>query len=125
MGNGAPRQQLSTFWRWNIGLWTVVAVPMFLIRYTMHQDVLKALGLTLFQETLSLLLCGVMHHAYQRVMLRRRDFGLPTAAILIGLSLLATGVQAVAVLLQQLAQRLRFTPCGPLDQPRGRARIAG
>lgn len=99
MGNDSPsKQRLSTFWRWNIGLWTVVAIPMFLIRYSMHLDVMRALGLTLFQETLSLLICGIMHLAYQRLMRHRRDFGLPTATILISLSLLATAVQAVAVL---------------------------
>lgn len=98
MGNGSSPRQLSTFWRWNIGLWTVVAIPMFFVRLTMHNDFLRALGLTLFQETLSLMLCGLLHVAYQRFMRHRQDFGLHTATFVIAVSLVATGVQAVAVI---------------------------
>lgn len=98
MGNGPSPRRLSTFWRWNIGIWTVVAVPLFFVRYTMHGDALRALGLTVFQESLSLLLCGVLYAAYERITRYRREFGLHTATFLITLSLIATGVQAAAVM---------------------------
>lgn len=98
MGKGPSERRLSTFWRWNIGLWSVVAVPLFLIRYTMHDNALRALGLTIFQETLSLILCWALHLAYRRVTRHRQEFGLHTATLVIIFSLIATGIQAMAVL---------------------------
>ncbi len=98
MGKGPPARRLSTFWRWNIGFWSAAAIPLFLMRLMMHGDAQRALGLTIFQETLSLVLCGVLHSAYQRVMRHRREFGLQTAALVIVFSLAATGIQAAAVL---------------------------
>jgi two-component system LytT family sensor kinase len=97
MGN-APAWHLTKFWRWNIGLWTALAVPMFLVRFAMHQNALRAFGLTLFQETLSILLCGLLHWAYSWWMKHRHDFNVSAATILIALSLAATGMQSMAVL---------------------------
>jgi two-component system, LytTR family, sensor kinase len=55
-----------SFWRINFLVWFSFGVIALLIRYIMHQDFERALGLTLAAETLGFLLSGVLRFLYLR-----------------------------------------------------------
>lgn len=87
-----------SFWPLNIAIWTVAGVFLYFIRVALHADPMTALGLTLFQEPLAMLICGLLREAFRRFA-SNEEFSLRTAAILVFFSVVATLLQAGAVML--------------------------
>lgn len=84
---------LSSFWRFNLAVWTIFGLFEFTIRYAIFQDAGKAIGLTLLQEPLAFLISGLLYFIYRRPTLAD-PFRFKTAAWMVVLSLTAGLVQA-------------------------------
>jgi len=82
------------FWQLNVIMWCVFAV-LFFARTSLHLPIWPALGLSLFQLCLCLLLTGILQTSYKKLD-ERIGFGVETAAWIIGLSLIATLIQSGA-----------------------------
>lgn len=83
-----------SLWQLNVAMWVVLSL-LFFIRSLLHFSVLQALGLSLFNLVLCLLFSSTLILIYRRIH-RCPEFGLKTAAWIIGLSLIATFVQSTA-----------------------------
>lgn len=83
-----------SLWRLNLAMWVVFAA-FFFIRAIQHLQFLPALGLSVFNLVLCLLFSTALIAIYRRLH-GKPEFGVQTAAWIIGLSLLASVVQSAA-----------------------------
>ncbi|MGC1482014.1 MAG: histidine kinase [Chthoniobacterales bacterium] len=81
------------FWRWNFLAWSAFAVVAFGIRCLLFQSVGSALLFTVVLEPIAFLISGILFWAYQRTQ-PEDNFGVVTAAMLVGVSFLAAIVTA-------------------------------
>jgi len=87
-----------SFWPINIAVWSVIGIGLYFMRVALHADPMTALALTLFQEPLAMVICGMLRSAFRKFA-SDDDFSLRTAVILIIFSVLATMLQAGAVMI--------------------------
>lgn len=83
-----------SLWRLNFAMWSVFSA-LFFLRSLLHLDLLPSLWVSLFNLSLCLILSSVLVASYSRLQ-SSADFGVKTAAWIIGLSLIATVVQSAA-----------------------------
>lgn len=84
-----------SFWMLNLTVWMAFGVIALLIRVIMHEDVGRALGLTLAAETLGFLLSGVLRSIYKHI--GGRFLRLPVFAAALVLTLFTAIVQSGVV----------------------------
>ncbi len=80
--------QTGNFWRWNALAWGGFAMAAFLIRVLLFKSWGEALSFTLLLEPAAFVLSGALNRIYRRSSLRK-PFGVPTAALIVGVSLAA------------------------------------
>ncbi len=90
----SPGVRPFSLWRLNVAMWVVFAA-LFFIRAVLHLEFFPALLLSLFNLLLCLLFSSVLITSYRKVH-AEPEFGVKTAAWIIGLSLVATVVQSAA-----------------------------
>lgn len=88
----------SSFWRFNLAIWSIFGAFEFLVRYLAHEDVWKAVCFTLVQEPLAFGLSGILYLIYRRPKLSD-PFRLKTAVWMVALSICA-GVAESAISLR-------------------------
>lgn len=81
-------------WHVNVAMWLIFSVLLFAL-VSLHLDFWASITLTLFQLALYLLLTAFLQRAYQQLR-KVANFGIETAAWIIGLSFVATLIQSVA-----------------------------
>lgn len=101
------------FWRINFLVWLTFGFLAFTIRYIMHQDMERAIGLTLTAESLGFVLSGVLRHIYKGMEPYggglRTGFFLRAVLLTLATALIQAGlVQAVVFALDW--HNLRWTP---------------
>lgn len=85
--------RLPSFWRLNLIGWGAFLVVGIAIRIGVHDNLSIALGLTLFQEPLGLIVTAVLREIYRRKSVRAR-FNVAMAARVVGYSLIMSILQA-------------------------------
>lgn len=88
---------LSTFWKWNLLGWVVLLGPQFLNSFVAHSDAGRALAFVMFLFPVEILLTGVLHLIYRRMVKVSGGFSVPAATGLIVLSLVAAVIQTMLI----------------------------
>jgi len=83
-----------SLWRLNFAMWSIFSA-LFFLRSLLHLDLLPSLWVSLFNLSLCLVLSSILVASYSRLQ-SSSDFGVKTAAWIIGLSLIATVIQSAA-----------------------------
>lgn len=92
-----PPTIVPLFWVWACGLWFGVSAILFLSRWVLHENLLRALGFTAVVDSVAFFGIFILKLAYERLE-GGEGFSLRTAGRLVGLSFLASaGLSAFAL----------------------------